>query len=510
METHNIANLFFEAAQRHPNKLAIIHGQQRITFKALEEDILRTAKYFKQHGLTKGDRVLIFVPMRIDLYRIVLALFSIGAVAVFLDEWVSKKRMELCCQIAQCKGFVGITKAVIFSWFSTDLRKIPIKLKIAAYKKYDVGLRHELILACGSEDTALITFTTGSTGTPKAAKRTHGFLKEQFNALIEEINPRVNDVDMPVLPIVLLINLGTGSTSVIVDYKASKPNKFKPQVIATAIKQHKVTRITSSPFFVKELSKFIVKQKLILESVEKIVTGGAPVFPKEAALYEKAFPDAVIQIVYGSTEAEPISSVFSKALMAEKETALTRGLLVGKPYHNAEVKIIPISDKPIAINTLDELVECKENQVGEIIVAGPHVLKEYFNNEVALKRNKIVVDGKVYHRTGDSGYINTAGILFLTGRCTTLFKQNEVYVCPFLWENYLQNIEGVEMGTVLLKDAKVTVVLELNDAALKSEVEHTLSASTLKWDGIVFIKQIPRDLRHNSKIDYEKLIEKLK
>ncbi|NJM17110.1 MAG: hypothetical protein HC896_18550 [Bacteroidales bacterium] len=73
--------------------------------------------------------------------------------------------------------------------------------------------------------TALITFTTGSTGTPKAADRSHAFLKEQFNALLDEIKPSANDVDMPVLPIVLFVNLGVGCTSVIADFNVAEPNK---------------------------------------------------------------------------------------------------------------------------------------------------------------------------------------------------------------------------------------------------------------------------------------------
>lgn len=506
MNTNNIANVFFEASQKHPRHIAIIHNDKSIRYEELEKDILKTALYFKQQGIEKGDRVLIFVPMSIDLYRIVLALFSIGAVAVFLDEWVSKSRMEICCRIAQCKGFIGITKAHILRFFSKELKTIPVTLKINGFENIKSHPDKTIIDASAFDDTALITFTTGSTGTPKAAKRTHGFLKEQFNALIEKIEPKPQDVDMPVLPIVLLINLGVGATSVITDYKASKPHLFKPEKVVYEINKHQVNRLTSSPFFIKELSKHVIQHHIQLESVEKLFTGGAPVFPQEAKLYQQAFPKASIQIVYGSTEAEPISSVTTNELLINKEADMTQGLLVGKPYQKAEVKIIPISNETISINSNSDLEECKTNVIGEIIVAGPHVLKEYFNNEAALKRNKIFVDGKVYHRTGDSGFLNETGNLYLTGRCSTLFKQDEKYVCPFLWENYFQNMEGVEIGTVLQKNNQTFVIIELQNGAKKSDIEQNLKHLSIIQNKIQFVKKIPRDPRHNSKIDYEKLL----
>src|ERR1700741_2328448 len=154
IQNNNIANLFFEAAKQYPDNIAIIHHEKSISYTALESEVVKTALYFKEQGIKKGDRVLIFVPMSIDLYRIVLALFSIGAVVVFLDEWVSKKRMELCCSIAQCKGFIGVTKARVFSWFSKELRSIPVKLKIMGYKNIRSIPENHLPDNCTYDDNA--------------------------------------------------------------------------------------------------------------------------------------------------------------------------------------------------------------------------------------------------------------------------------------------------------------------------------------------------------------------
>ena len=415
----NITRLFISASKQYPNNLAIVDSNSSINFEELRNEVIKTASYFQEMGIKKGDRVLVFVPMSIDLYRTVLALFYLGATAVFLDEWVSKKRMEICCEIADCKGFIGIRKANIISLFSKELRKIPIKLSL---KKR--GEKNMEITQTSLEDSALITFTTGSTGTPKAANRTHGFLKEQFDALIDEIQPTPSDIDMPTLPIVLFVNLGIGCTSVIAGVKMKKLYKLKTEKLINQINQNKVSRITASPSLINKVSEFVVSSQTPLTGIEKVFTGGGPVFPDEAELYLKAFPNASTKIVYGSTEAEPISSISAEELIVMK-TELEKGLAVGNVYHKTELKIIPFQDEVISINSDAELekTEAKEGEMGEIIVAGNHVLKNYYNNPEAFKRNKIVTNETIWHRTGDSGFIQN-GKLFLAGRCEQIIEQS--------------------------------------------------------------------------------------
>lgn len=501
-QTFNIADLFFSAAKRNPLTTAIIYKNRKISFTELEKEITATAHFFQRKGIVKNDRVLVFVPMSIDLYRIVLALFKIGATAVFLDEWVSRKRMEECCKTAQCKAFIGISKAQILAVFSRELRKIPIKLGTA----YSTGQSNGTFAVTSKEDTALITFTTGSMGTPKAAKRTHGFLYHQFKALKEKIEPEKGDISMPVLPIVLLINLATGTTSVIADFKSSKPNLLRPEKIIQQITKYSVNSIIASPFFIKEIAEYIISNNISIPCIKKIFTGGASVFPGEAARYYEAFPQVKTEIVYGSTEAEPISSIDIETLIKEKNNIL-RGLNAGKPDKCTEVKIIHIIEGNICINSEEELsaIELPLKAIGEIIVSGNHILREYFNNEEALNRNKIFIGNTCWHRTGDSGYLDENGTLFLTGRCSTLFQKDGTIIYPFIYENYFQTIGEVETGTIMLIKGKITAIIELKDESGKDAVKSNLESALPLLEKILFLKKIPRDPRHNSKIDYEKL-----
>ncbi len=499
----NIYHLFESAASRWPEQVAIVDGERTTTYQELDTAIRQTAAQMKALGIRPGDRVLVFIPMGIDLYRIVLALYRIGAVAVFLDEWVSWKRMELCADLANCRGFTGIWKARVLSYFSMTLWQIPVKINPDDYQKY--AAEESAATAVEADQPALITFTTGSTGTPKAALRSHAFLRKQFEVLREEMDVQPGDVDMTVLPIVLLINLGVGATSIIARFKASKPDAFDPAQVVQQIQQQHVLRITASPFFVRRLAEHCLKNNTSMPSLKKVLTGGAPVFPAEARLFCRAFPAADIRVAYGSTEAEPISVISAFDLEAVEAGGLA-GLPVGNVHHAAEVKIIPITDEPIALRPGEALLECPPGEIGEIVVAGPHVLSAYWNSPEALRRNKIYAsNGKIWHRTGDSGYLDHAGGLYLTGRCTSLFFHEGHLICPFLYENWLQEQPGVTLGTIIKRQERVYLVVELSDPAQEPVLRRAAKLLPVPALECSVMKKIPRDPRHHSKIDYAAL-----
>lgn len=499
-EPFNVVDLFHAAAGDNPGKPAIIYLERTISFGDLDRAVNQTAAHFLRKGIRKGDRVLVFVPMSDDLYRTVLALFRIGAVAVFLDEWVSIKRLAECCRLAQCAAFIGTFKGRVLARILPGLRTIPLHLGL----QYDSCGPASVFPETNRDDTALTTFTTGSTGIPKAAIRTHGLLFEQFQALIPLIGPTATDVCMPVLPIVLLINLGAGVTSVIADFNARKPDAMKAGNIVSQINAHKVTSIIASPFFVKQLARHVHGNALILNTIQKILTGGAPVFPTEAAIYRKAFPRAEIGIVYGSTEAEPMSTISADELIGSETD---RGLNVGKTEPAATVKIIRMTDDSISAVSDEALAELEvaSGAIGEIIVSGAHVLRDYLHNPDALKRNKILIGPKCWHRTGDSGFWDEKGNLFLTGRCTSLIRTPNGLLSTFLCENRFQAIAGVEMGTVMMLNGQLTAIIELAGGSEADLVKFEIRSLPEAFEDIVFIPKIPRDPRHNSKIDYEKL-----
>ena len=229
-------------------------------------------------------------------------------------------------------------------------------------------------------------------------------------------------------------------------------------------------------------------------------------FPDSAKRWNIAFPQAKSTIVYGSTEAEPISEVDAKAL-SMKDPSRDQGLCVGRVVDVADVAIIPITSEPIEpTGEAETSALCLKNgQVGEIIVRGNHVLTEYFNNPEALRVNKIRYGDTCWHRTGDSGFLGDDGNLYLTGRASMIFMHQDRYVYPFIQEYVIQQIPGVTIGTLLqIKQGIVYFIETEPDADLQSIANHVNQLqpppTEIRWG------KIPRDKRHNTKIDYQKIL----
>jgi olefin beta-lactone synthetase len=495
----NVLEYLEKIVQKTPDQPAIIDADgQSISYRDLQKSVAETGAYFSKKGIRAANRVLVFVPMSAELYGCVLGIWQIGATAVFLDEWSSFKRLEICCRVADCTGFLAGWKGRILGIFSSEIRNIPIWLWP---KKVPIS---ENFIEKNDAATALITFTTGSTGTPKAANRSHRILDAQFRALLPVIRPESGEITMTTLPIVLLCGLAAGCVCVLPKFNPRKPASFSPADVWAQMLDFQVETFISSPFFVKKLAEWRILNPSGTSPLRKIFTGGAPVFPHEAAIFCRAFPDANIQIVFGSTEAEPISEIAAHTLAASD---CARGLCVGFPAKSTAVKILTILDAPMDADFFEKN-ELKTGNLGEICVAGEHVLDSYFGNETAFRENKIIdKNGRLWHRTGDSGWLDSDGQLWLTGRCKQLIFNELGMISPFILENKLSQLDGIEIGTAMkMADEKVVIFLEkkagFDENSIKKSVENALDFLP---DAVVFLKKIPRDPRHFSKIDYDAL-----
>lgn len=490
----NIVAILEENAQAFPGKTAIIHGKKRITYGELLRNVRRRAAVISGKGIGKGDGVLIVVPMSIALYEILIALFHVGAVAVFVDAWGNRERLEMAGKIFPMKAFVGIGAAHLIRLFSPALRAIPIKLGAGLSRSHkEERTTHTEVQA---DDPALITFTTGSTGTPRGANRTHGFLLSQYRALRNHLSPRPEDIDMPTLPVFPLCNLAVGSTTVLPDINFSHMAGFPPQKVARDIIANNVCTTSGSPAFFLRLGKHLTEKKIAVPSLESIFVGGAPVFPQTARALMEAFPDASVHIVYGSTEAEPVSGIPAETLLQGPPATGDTGLCVGSPVEDIRIRILPIDDD-----------DTNEPVRGEICVAGEHVLKEYAGDPAMQEEKFIEEDGERWLRTGDAGYLDENGELFLLGRVKNSWTEDGERMFTMPVELALNDVQGVETGTVFHTNGETTIVVQsrVEEFKISSRVAGKLNELGLPYTRIAILKSIPRDPRHASKIDYEQL-----
>ncbi|MBI2809045.1 MAG: AMP-binding protein [Planctomycetes bacterium] len=517
----NLAHTLLEQTRARPNAAAIIdtyRGSTRITtFAELDLAACRVARLLTDYGLRPGDAVLVFHPMSAELYVALLALFRLRLVAMFLDPSAGREHIERCCTMHPPRALIAGTKAHLLRLIVPALRRIPVKFVIGWPLPFTVRLsaadRLEPLTEvrdCDAETPALLTFTSGSTGQPKGTVRSHGLLAAQYRALAASLNLTAGDVDLATLPIVALANLGSGVTSLIPDADLRYPGAVAPAPIFAQIHTHQATTSVASPAFFECLVRHGTENGMTIPSFKKLFTGGAPVFPRLLDQMQTLAPNAEVVALYGSTEAEPIAHVSRREVGADDLKAMLagQGLLAGAPVEQIRLRILrdqwgtpvgPFDSGTFAANC------CGVNVPGEIVVSGGHVIPGYLRGE-GDEETKFRVDGTIWHRTGDAGFLDDRGRLWLLGRCVARIRDARGDLYPFAAETAVYQNPNVRRAALVAQNGRRILAIEFYEGRRPHDLDALRAA--LAWaqlDEIRPCPHIPVDKRHNAKIDYPAL-----
>jgi acyl-CoA synthetase (AMP-forming)/AMP-acid ligase II len=318
---------------------------------------------------------------------------------------------------------------------------------------------------------AIVTFTTGSTGRPKAVIRTHGNLLAQHEALTRLRPPVPGDIDLAGTPLLVLHNLGLGVTSLL-----PPPSRLAavPGVLRSAVLRGPVTTIAGFPSLFEQL---IAESGALFPGVRAVHIGGDAVRPDLLRRLAGAVPAAKMTVVYGATEAEPMSAIPADDYITRLAAApADAGICLGQPVPETEVRI-----------------ESTGAQVGRILVRGEHVVVER-------------PDGGGWHDTGDVGWIDSAGHLWWKGRAAHA-------IGPELFGEEIERAVETEPGVARAAVERRTVgrehaallLVEVGDGQRQADVRHHLRGliARRRWPvmEIAFVDRIPLDERSGSKVD---------
>lgn len=517
----NAFGLCEHSLQQCSGKTALVSGvgakRRRVSFSELDRQVDSIACQLTENGLRPGDRVLLAVPVSIETYVVMLAVMKAGMVTMFIDPAHSAARVTEILKAWPPAAVVATKAILLFRFLMPELRNIPNRFVVDAvsagatrlsFTESDTG--RLATTRRSSADSALLTFTSGSTGEPKPVLRTHGFLKQQLKILDEIAEVKEDDIDYVAMPMFVLFNLAKAICSVIPAADMKRPGRADPRELYGQMESERVTRTVASPALLERLANHCLVRNLTLSEMRCISTGGGPVSPLLARKLTRIAPNAAVKMVYGSTEAEPIACLNDCEVSIDDRNRTQRGegLLVGKPVQGCSVRIIrsrpDVPVEPCSTEVFESLV-ATTTEIGEIVVSGKHVLKGYADSS-KNRVTKIEVDGSIWHRTGDAGYFDLAGRLWLVGRSSAAIQDIRGSVYPFQVEYAVNAVKGINRAALVGHNKQRVLVLETSDrefrqdcaAAARCVAEHHI-------DRIITVRRIPMDRRHDAKIDYPAL-----
>lgn len=461
-----IINAFDDAVRAHGQRAAIVEGSGKsISYEGLDRLGRVFAAYFDARGIGPGDRVLVAMPVGIALYACLAALWRLGAVVVFPEPAMGLKGLRHAVRATQPKAFLASSWYRWLGWLLPELRRLPLRLTPRRIEAaWNGTYRVE------EDQPALISFTSGSTGSPKAIERSHAFMMAQNEAIRPLLEPGSEDArDLVAFPVFVLVCLSLGVTSVLPAWKLSRHDRVSAQTIHRQIERQDVTRLLVPPIVCETLS-----QQTTLSTLHAIFTGGGPVFPDTLGRLANLRPGLRMVSVYGSTEAEPIAHLDHNAISKDDLESMQTGggLLAGKPVAAVDVRL---EDR-------------------EILVAGAHVNESYLDTSQNAG-TKVQHDGRIWHRTGDAGRFDAQGRLWLLGR----HAAQVAGIDPFAVETAARFWPGADRSALAEIDGKAVLAVSGDKACLD---QWRQAAQGLGIDDVRYLRVIPQDRRHRSKTDY--------
>ena len=558
----NVAAYLPVIAQRVPDQPAVVvtcgrgrGGRARyaeLTFRQLEEQSNRYANGLTEIGIGRGMRVLVMVRPGLEFIGLIFALFKMGTVPILIDPGMGVRRMLACVRMVEPEAFVGIPVAhVVRVLRSGSFRAVRHAVTVGRRWFWGGPTLRGLgersagefeTVATRADETAAILFTSGSTGPPKGVVYEHGMFDAQVHAIRSHFGIEPGEVDLPALPLFALFSTAMGMTCVIPDMDPSRPAKVDPARIIEAVRDRAVTNTFGSPAIWHRVSRYCVERGIKLPTLRRILIAGAPVSPQLIErLHRVLAPSADVHTPYGATEALPVSSISGWEVLTDYHEATgwkagptdgraspaggtaspgcqCGGICVGRPLPGITLRVIQISDGPIEAWSDDLLVP--NGEIGELVVRGDVVTKEYFRLEHETVLAKIHDCDGIWHRMGDVGYLDGQGRLWFCGRkahrVTTERGTMYTVPCEAVFNRHPEVYRSALVGVGPAGRQEPVIVIEPEPGRFPSRTrvmgfwEELLELGrgnelTRLIDQVLFHPAFPVDVRHNAKIDREAL-----
>jgi long-chain acyl-CoA synthetase len=426
----NLASNLTNTTRAHAGRVAVRVDDAGMTYRALDEASARVAGLLHERGLAPGDRVGLMMPNVAEVPVVYYGVLRAGGVVVPMNPLLKER------EVAYYLGDSGAR--LIFAWhaFAGPARAGAAQAGAEAIVVDDVAFPDLLASASpdygvaktDDEDTAVILYTSGTTGHPKGAELTHGNLisnTETSRADIVQAGP--DDVIFGGLPlfhvfgqtVALNVSVAAGACLTLLP-------RFDPAHALRIVAGHHVTVFEGVPTMYVALLHAPDREQYDTSSLRMCISGGAALPVEVLRGFEEAYGVPVLE-GYGLSETSPVAS-FNHPGREQKPGS------IGTPIRDVAMRVVDNTDH-----------EVPQGEVGEIVISGPNVMKGYWQRPEATA--EALRDG--WFHTGDLGRVDEDGYFYIVDRKKDMIIRGGYNVYPREIEEVLYEHPGVAEAAVL-------------------------------------------------------------
>ena len=432
--SRNLAGVLADTAAEHPDKVAIKLDDTELTYGMLDEGSARVAALLKSKGIEAGDRVCVMLP-NVPYFPVVYyGVLRLGAVVVPMNVLLKGREVKFYVDDPEAKA--------LFAWhdFADAAEKGETDLVLVKPGEFEelLGEQEPLteVADRADDDTAVILYTSGTTGTPKGAELTHDNLMSNVETILESlIDIKPDDVVLGALPFFHSFGQTCGLNSCM---KAGGTltllPRFDPDKALEIIERDGVTIFEGVPTMYVGMLHSDKAGESDTSGLRLCVSGGSAMPGEVLRSFEEKFGCKILE-GYGLSETSPVAS-FNHPDRERKVGS------IGTPIAGVEMKVVDEDGK-----------EVDQGEVGEIAIRGHNVMKGYWNKPDATA--EAIKDDGWFH-TGDMAKVDEDGYFFIVDRKKELIIRGGYNVYPREVEEVLYQHPAVqEVAVVGVPDDKM-------------------------------------------------------